>query len=448
MVAHTKDNSTYLHGRYFAHDSLSGQDTLLSSVKKLTRTRTGYGLPNWKQKIADHQSATTSLTGTFDSVDIAGRINDLLSYNYDPVHGWGGDRQTQSIRGDVSVYEIAPNLTSDTTLDNSVDGKASNKYLSAARELVTRMDGGTFLGELKQTLRMLRHPAEALSRSIDGYYDALRKRKREEVRRRRRKGLPELPKDSPNWEWFHAIPALWLEHSFGWKPLLMDIEDAWDTLASLSEQEGVVHLSRAAQGLKLRSHVTGSGQLYAGPGISRLRRDISNRTSVQTTVRYRGDVIAQAATTFADKAARWGFSPSQFLPTAWELLPWSFLFDYFASIGGFIDASFTNTATLKWTNRTIRRKLITERLISPNRAATLATLPAAAKASYVSSSYSYCKYTRVEVNRSAGGTPVPSVVFVDFQDQSSSHLANMAALLGMFASNLHSQNPSPRNFRR
>lgn len=448
MAIHTKDFSTYLIGRYTVYVSLDPANATMSKIFKLTRTRTGQGVANWKQKIEEHQSATSPLTAIKDSVDIAGRINDSLVYYYDKIHGWGGDRQEEEVKGDVSVYEISPNVTSDASLDNSVDGKASNKFLSEARRLTTMMDGGTFLGELKQTLRMLRHPAEALSRSIDDYYKALSKRKRDEVRRRRRKGLPELPKDSPHWEWWKAIPDLWLEHSFGWKPLMMDIEDAFSALNSLSEQQSVRHLSKAAQGSKLRSQSTATATGYGyGTGITRLKRNVSSRAVVQTTVRYRGDVVAQAATTFADKAARWGFTPSQFVPTAWELLPWSFLVDYFATIGDYLDASFTNTSDLKWTCRTIRRKLITERLVQPNRDASL-SLPAGARASYASSGYSFCRYTRVEVNRQPGVVPVPAVVFVDFQDQSSRHLANMSALFGSFCRNLHSQNPNPRNWRR
>jgi hypothetical protein len=400
MTSHTKDMSTYYIGRYTQLASLAGTNQTLSRIQKITRTRTGQGVPNWKQKIKDHQSASSPLTGTFDSVNVVGWIDDNLIYYYDPVVGWGGQRQEERIKGNVALYEIAPNLTPDTSLDNSVDGKASNKYLSAARELVTKMDGGTFLKELKQTLRMLRHPAEALSRSIDDYYKALSKRKRLESQRRRRKGLPELPKDSPKWEWYNAIPDLWLEHSFGWKPFMMDVEDAFDALSSLSDQEGVVHLSRAAQGLKLRSQSSSIGSQYAGAGADRLRRNVINRSSVQTTIRYRGDVTAQAATTFADKAARWGFTPAQFLPTAWEILPWSFLVDYFATIGDFLDASFTNTATLKWTNKTIRRRYITEKLIFPNRDATIASFGGQpARPEYSSSGYCLCTFKRVEVVR-------------------------------------------------
>jgi len=403
-------------------------------------------MPNWTQKIRNHENATTSLTGVFDSATVTGWINDHLVYYWDPVHGWGGDRNDETVRGNVALYFITPTVSQDVSLDNSVDGKASNKYLSAARQLTTHMDGGTFLGELKQTLRMLRHPAEALSRSVESYLDALNKRKRAELQRRRRKGLPQLPKDSPKWEWYNAIPDLWLEHSFGWKPLMMDIEDAWDALASLSESEGVAHLSRSAQGSKLRSQTFTPGSLYSG--ALRLRNDITYRAKTQTTVRYRGDVVARAATTFADQAARWGFTPSQFIPTAWELLPWSFLVDYFASIGDFLDASFTNTADLKWTCRTIRRKYVSEQLITPAKSATLSLIPAAGRAEWYSDGSCHCNYTRVEVDRAASASPVPAVVFVNFQDQSSQHLANMSALFGSAMNNLHSQNPSPRNFRR
>jgi len=44
---------------------------------------------------------------------------------------------------------------------------------------------------------------------------------------------------------------------------------------------------------------------------------------------------------------------SQFVPSAWELLPWSFLFDYFSNIGDILEMSFTSLDNVKWINRTI-----------------------------------------------------------------------------------------------
>lgn len=451
MSSHLKDRSIVYSLRYYSHTTgpsyLTPGLVTQGRIQPITRQRTGSGVQNWQSLIRNHQNATSALTGIYDTIDIIGSIYDKLVYYADSIHGWGGDRNEEYVDGNVAGYDIQPYIIRDTSLDALANGKAANAYLSEARKTITNMDGGTFLGELKQTLRMLRHPAEALGRSIDNYYNALSKRKREEMRRRRRKGLPQLPKDSPKWEWYHSIPALWLEYSFGWVPLMMDIDDAFEALNSLLERDRVVHISKGGQAQKLIGQIVSSGNLYAG-GIAKLRRDHSRRVTLQTTVRYRGDVTAQAATTFADKAAKWGFTPSQFLPTAWELLPWSFLVDYFATIGDYLDASFTNTASLRWTCVTTRRVYTTEHLVSPNRGATLASIPAAGRPEYASSGPSFARYKRVEVQRSVGGVPVPTVVFKSFQDQSSGHLANMSALFGAFCDNLHSQNPSPRNFRR
>jgi len=445
VPAVTKTHNVYYNARYHTTDSLHNvNEGNKSVVLLLSRSRTGYGVPNWKTKIRNHQDATSTLTGTYDSLSVSGRTKASIVYHWDSVNGWGGNLQEESVVGDLAGY-LSSIGVSNFTWDSSVQGKAANKFLSAVRETVTRMSAPTFLGELKQTLRMLRHPAEALGQSCERYYQELRKRKLKEQRSRRRKGLPELPKDSPKWEWLNAAPGLWLEHSFGWLPLMMDIESAFDALDSLTEKERVVHISRSAMGSSLRSQLVARGNLVNG--VQRIRYTSTDIKREQTTYRYRGDVVAQAATTYADKGARWGFTASEFIPTAWELLPWSFLVDYFASIGQYLDAEFADTSALKWTAMTRRRVRTAVRQLYIDRSATLATFPAAAKASLIEGNPSQAIYKRTTVLRQAGAVAVPQVVFT-FAEQSSRHLANMSALLGMFAVNLRSQNPKRFNFRR
>jgi hypothetical protein len=54
-------------------------------------------------------------------------------------------------------------------------------------------------------------------------------------------------------------------------------------------------------------------------------------------------------------AALFGFSPEQFLPTAWELVPYSFLIDYFTNIGDIIAGWSSLLVPLKWANKTTRK---------------------------------------------------------------------------------------------
>jgi len=71
------------------------------------------------------------------------------------------------------------------------------------------------------------------------------------------------------------------------------------------------------------------------------------------TARYKGAVTATVSPpTFAEQA---GFSLSNFLPTVWNLIPYSFLVDCFTNIGQVIDGASLGTVYLSWGCKTIRR---------------------------------------------------------------------------------------------
>jgi hypothetical protein len=60
-----------------------------------------------------------------------------------------------------------------------------------------------------------------------------------------------------------------------------------------------------------------------------------------------------------DKLRVFGLSPEEFVPTVWELLPWSFLVDYFTNIGDILEAGATDTSTVAWIEQaTIRSRIL------------------------------------------------------------------------------------------
>jgi hypothetical protein len=69
-------------------------------------------------------------------------------------------------------------------------------------------------------------------------------------------------------------------------------------------------------------------------------------------IRYKGAVIAQVKGPSWQNDDLFGFNPQNFIPAAWELLPWSFLADYFTNIGDILTASIVSTKHLAYTNRT------------------------------------------------------------------------------------------------
>jgi hypothetical protein len=419
--------------RHWSYVSFAGTG-LVGHFNKynLLRTRSGASMPQFKQKIRQHQDATTSLTGLYSTLDWSGDLGGVVHYTWDSTNGFVNSKTKQHERayGNNTIVSMLSILPGPPSYTGNADGRASNKFLSEVRKTQTRFSGPTFLGELRETQRMLRRPAEALWKNLEGYERDLRKRKASNPKR-----------------WIYSIPDLWLEHAFGWRPLMMDIDDAFSALNSLLDGEHVEHISCGAVDSKVGNELNGT---YTVAGTNYIRGNYRKVETWQAYVRYRGDVVVQAATTFADKAARWGFTPEEFLPTAWELLPWSFLVDYFTTIGDFIDASGARTSSIKWAARTQRLKTTVKAVGQMDVNLIRSVIPAAnfLFAYPASQVPSYVVYTQTSISRSS--VPTGSIqpdLSIRWEGPRWGQIANMAALLGSFNSGLHFQNPSKRTYR-
>jgi hypothetical protein len=98
--------------------------------------------------------------------------------------------------------------------ETSAVAQARQRVIKQAKELLTPVQGGAFLGELVKTIHMVKHPATSLRKSIDDYFRVLKKVPRRTSSAYRRKALNDT----------------YLEFTYGWRPLMGDIQNGIETL--------------------------------------------------------------------------------------------------------------------------------------------------------------------------------------------------------------------------
>lgn len=401
---------------------------LLTSVKLLTRTRTGVGLPTYKRVISSAGNATTSANGIFSSLE---NQRFRVHLDYDKADGFG--LRTEEVYGDTAHYLGEPVFNPYSSI---ADARAAAKFLAEIRKAAVLMSGPTFLGELRQTKRMLSKPAAALWESMSDYLNNVKRANQNNRKRYFRKEPARYARNLGK-----IASGLWLEKSFGWDPLMHDIADARNAFDSLIELDRVAKVSSGAQDAKLSSSITLPQLMVSGSHL--WMRSVQRHTH-HTTVRYRGAVRVQAATTYTDRFARFGFTPSEFIPTAWELLPWSFLIDYFTNIGEILSASVTDTSALIWSAKSTILKSVKMAYWIFDTAEITKYIPVTQIKNLTGSS-GLSKWSRSSWSRNASTVDVPSIYFtLPFSDK---QLFNCAALMDQVGIDMNPQRLRRRNYR-
>lgn len=280
--------------------------------------------PNWRRDIANGLCATTDAYGTKHTWAVK-----PARFEASNVDGWEW-RGTFLDSTGISF----PSLSLDVTLD-IVENSALNKYVKKSQDVLRGFQGLTFLGELRESLLMIRRPATALRREVGRHI--------EKTRRKTRK----LKAGSPSMK--QAVAGSWLEAVYGWQPLFNDIEEGMATLSGFKRPtQRLIPVSGKAR-LETPIELT-PFYPYAGP-LDLVR---TGRTVYVTEVLFRGRVIWDPSV--QAEFQYWGVTPSEILPTAWELIPYSFVIDYFSNIGDVISAWSFGSSHIAWTDRLRRRE--------------------------------------------------------------------------------------------
>lgn len=316
------------------------------------RRRTGTTLPGWKKIIQQGGNATTIFNGTIRHMNIKQPFTHRAVWRSSPTV-----LSVEELSGFPYWYNLG--FGDPSAYDAVALEQASKFFLRRLQETRQQMQGGVFSGEIRETFRMLFKPAKTLREEIPKYLDALAKRRRG-VGRLRGVGIVVTSRKSQIAAERKRIKILnkiardtWLEYSFGWKPLISDINDAVKAIGRLDENSYIQKISAKGSNEVVNYHSGTNEYPIADQFVTWVR--VTQTVKTKYDCHIRGAVRVNST---VSRAARnnelFGFTWSQFVPTVWNLLPYSFLVDYFTNIGDILEAAAVNTADIAWTSRTMR----------------------------------------------------------------------------------------------
>lgn len=384
------------------------------SNRSFGKNRTGTGLKDYRTLIRNKQNATTNMQA--DSILLTKSIygSCLNQYNLGNTVFRDTYKGLKALDGTQAyyAYHVGP-------ADFSVAyDRALASLLKAVKSQQQHWSGPTFLGELKETIEFIRKPAASILKGLDDYSKLLNKKKRKIKEKNPMKARKILQETAAN---------AWLTTSLGLAPLLSDVETAAETLARFMNPLSRPHTELRGFGSTERADTgTVNVVLYAALGG---RQTFLNKTidSVSLQCGYLADPnpLEQSARRLAELS---GFNVREFIPTLWELVPNSWMVDYFLNIGQILSCAFTDTSRVTWIKRTdLRNSHLTVATVSVD----LATPSGYTNARVIDDTLyggGYFESHRRSVNRySIYNLGIPNLSFnVELRD---TQIANLAAVV-------------------
>ena len=308
-------------------------DRTLSSWNN-TRVHDG-AVSNWKQRIRDLQSATTNLTGV--KVRFSGRDNIFCERQLLCVSGpQTGQRQGFKMSGCSGAgMSYPPSTAMSLTV---ADREAITKFVSQATAAQQSLQGLTFIGELAEALRMIRRPGQELFKKQYKYLDDVRNAVKKTRPDRRKRDLAK------------TIGGTWLENAFGWQPLINDIKSGAEGLSRILTYTPP-HKVVSGFGYASENTLSVTESTSLGSSVT-MRRNFQDVRSA--SVRYRG-CVAGVNPDFQGSLDTFGINASSLIPSLWELIPSSFLVDYFTNLGSVIAGCSFASGSVKWCVQSTRQ---------------------------------------------------------------------------------------------
>lgn len=339
MTFVTRYQSNEFDGRIFRNATLDGAGKVyVDGVKAVYQnSRTVDDIPTlYKDRIPRGINCSTRMSGV--RYDMSGQ-SDGLYESVVELYSQGKVTSTQCYKffGNLSACPM-PEPEADVSGYNRANNAALMDAFAQITDAQRSFQAFVAGGELGESLHMIRRPAQALRELVFDH----RRRVKKHIDKNGRYGSRAVRE---------AAAGMWLEASFGWRPLINDVHSGAVALAKVMNYTPDRVLFRAG-GRDIKQSIGGT-EFFREWGPLKLRFGPAV-TTYTTSVRYYG-AVGMPPSDISGFLRVLGVSWSDVAPALWELIPYSFLVDYFTNVGGIIDACSTGTSNVKWVNRGVER---------------------------------------------------------------------------------------------
>jgi len=297
---------------------------------------TGFYNPSWKDQVRNLQDAGTAYAATGCSDDPQSWVS--LTFNQFTVYVPAGvlwSTRNGSVGGYMTTEPPPPLGTPSSSTISQIENRALSKFLTNIQSIQSSIEAGQDFGEYKETLKSIHSPLSSLRQGLVGYLSALRKR------RKGSNNIPALRK---------ILTDTYLEFHFGWQPLVDDI-------AQIFADSGRFRFPI----YPVRGNAHGSFNSSAST-VSKAASPLPNsytyntQTIYEYSCRYKGAVRSNASGGQLSWAQSLRLTPKDWLPTAWDLLPYSWIADYFTNVGDILQAASLINCGLVYGSKTTQNK--------------------------------------------------------------------------------------------
>lgn len=231
---------------------------------------------------------------------------------------WGKVR----VWGNLAAYarqHISPPVLDDISRER---GYAAESCLlqAYARMNTSPICSGEILKDMDKTISMLRHPFKSATKLLGNILTT------------KQRNLNKFAGNAVK-----ASADAWLEHRYGWKPIIMDMDKI---IQSTSEKRAKYDQARLVARAQREGNAEKSVALTLGAGIiprtGGMKCVVSSRSSYRTAAGVIYDKKSQ--TTGEQLQELLGLRPHDLPRTLWERTPFSFVLDWFGNVGDWLSA--------------------------------------------------------------------------------------------------------------